>query len=381
MEWRIPLSAPDLGPEEEEAALRVLRSTWLTMGPETAAFEREFAERTGSRHAFAVTNATVALHLAHAALGIGPGDEVLCPALTFVATAAAARMTGAEVVFADSCGALDLTVDPADLERRLTPRTRAITVMHYGGYVCRMDGILALARARGIRVIEDAAHAPLARHRFADGRLAFAGALGDVGCFSFYGNKNLTTGEGGMVTTDDPELAARIKALRSHCMTTLTYERHRTVHASGYDVTGLGYNYRMDELHAALGRVQLAKLERLNEKRRRLVAAYRAGLAGIPGLVVPFADRDLELSACHIMPVAFSRAVDLARVKRALADARIQTSKHYDLIPTFSGYRGRSDFKTRHPELENLLTLPLYPAMTDDMVGEVCALARGALAG
>ncbi len=381
MEWRIPLSAPDLGPEEEEAVLRVLRSGWLTMGPETAAFEREFAVRAGVRHASAVANATVALHLANAALGIGPGDEVLCPALTFVATAAASRMTGAEVVFADSCGPHDLTVDPADLERRLTPRTRAVTVMHYGGHVCRMDEILAFARARGLRVIEDAAHAPLARHRFPDGSLRFAGAIGDVGCFSFYGNKNMTTGEGGMVTTDDAEIADRIKALRSHCMTTLTYERHRTVHASGYDVTGLGYNYRMDELHAALGRVQLAKLERLNAERRRVTALYRAGLAGIPGLVVPFADRDLELSACHIMPVAFDRPEDLARVKRTLAESRIQTSKHYDLIPAFTGYRNRTDFRTRHPALDNLLTLPLYPAMTEAMVDEVCGRIRECLGG
>src|SRR6185295_872276 len=186
------------------------------------------------------------------ALGVGPGDEVICPALTFVASANASRYTGATVIFADVASADDLTVSPRDIEGRITSRTRAITVVHYASFACQMDEILALARRRGIAVIEDCAHAPCAWHSSADGKRQSLGSLGDVGCFSFYGNKNMTTGEGGMVTTESDELAARIRLLRSHGMTSLTYDRHRR-HARDYDVVALGYNYRTDEIHSALG--------------------------------------------------------------------------------------------------------------------------------
>ena len=266
MDWQVPLSDIDLGDAEIEAVEKVLRSRWLSMGPVTQQFEAAFAAMCGAKHAFAVSNGTTALHLAYAALGLGPGDEVIVPALTFVATANAIRYTGATPVFADVTSLDDLTISPADIAAKITPRTRAIAVMHYGGYLCDMDAILALAGQHGLAVVEDACHAPGATY---DGR--GAGTLGDVGCFSFFANKNIAIGEGGMVTTNRDDLAERIRLLRSHGMTTLTWDRHRG-HAASYDVVATGFNYRLDEIHSALGLAQLGKLLENNRRRADLVA-------------------------------------------------------------------------------------------------------------
>jgi dTDP-4-amino-4,6-dideoxygalactose transaminase len=266
MNWKIPLFDLDYGPEEEQAVLDVLRSRWLTMGEVTARFEAAFAESCGVKHAVAVANGTVALHLACLGADIGPGDEVIVPALTFVATAACVRYVGATPVFADVTSPDDLTLSPQSVEALITPRTRAIIVMHYGGYVCDMPAFRALAEKHNLKLIEDACHAPGAER---DGRRA--GAWGDVAAFSFFSNKNLATGEGGMLTTDDDEIAAKLRRLRSHGMTSLTWDRHRG-HAWSYDVTDLGYNYRPSEMLAALGLAQLSKLEASNQRRRELTA-------------------------------------------------------------------------------------------------------------
>ena len=195
---------------------------WLSMGGETAAFEADFAALTGAAHALAVTNCTAALHLAGMALGWGPGDEVIVPSLTFVATANAVRYTGATPVFADIRSEDDLSLSPDDVAARITPRTRAIVVVHYGGYAADMPALLAVAERHGLDVVEDVAHAPGGS---LDGRAL--GTWGRIGCFSFFANKNMTTGEGGMLTTDDDGLAERLRLLRSHGMTTLTWDRHR----------------------------------------------------------------------------------------------------------------------------------------------------------
>src|SRR6476469_10574113 len=294
--WRIPLADVDMGEPEIAAVTEVLRSGWLTMGEKTQAFEAAMAARLGVRHAFAVANGTVALHLPYAALGLGPGDEVILPALTFVATANAATYTGATPVFADICGLHDLNIDPADVARRITPRTRAICVVHYAGYPVDMNPILALAREHGLGVVEDAAHAPGATYQGQS-----LGTLGDVGCFSFFSNKNLAVGEGGMVVTNRDDLAERIRLMRSHGMTTLTWDRHRG-HASSYDVVSPGFNYRLDEIRAALGLAQLDRLDGNNARRKTLVDHYRELLAGVPGVEAPFT-QPLGEPSYHIMPV------------------------------------------------------------------------------
>jgi len=242
------------------------------MGPQVAEFEREFASFCGATHAFSVANGTAALHLALLALGCGPGDEVLVPSLNFVAAANTIGHVGATPVFCDITSTEDLTVSPEDLEAAIGSATRAIVVMHYGGHPCQMDEILEIAARRGLSVIEDAAHAPGATYR---GRMC--GTIGDVGCFSFFSNKNLPVGEGGMVVTNDDALAEKIRLLRSHGMTTLTWDRHRG-HAHSYDVVAQGFNYRLDEIRAAIGLVQLRRLERQNADRARVVAFYRDAL-------------------------------------------------------------------------------------------------------
>jgi dTDP-4-amino-4,6-dideoxygalactose transaminase len=350
MTFTIPLSDLDYGPEEDQAVLDVLHSKWLTMGGVTQSFEQEFANAhtalgTAVPHAIAVSNATQALHLACLALGIGVGDEVIVPSLTFVATANAVLYTGAEVRFADVCSLEDLTINPAEIERLVTPRTKAVIVMHYAGYPCQMAEIMAIAKTHGISVIEDAAHAPGA---WLNGRAL--GTWGEIGCFSFFSNKNLATGEGGMLLTKRTDLAEKLRLLRSHGMTSLTWDRHHG-HASSYDVVALGYNDRIDEIHSALGRVQLSKLEANNARRLELTLAYWEALSDSP-VVLPFSDRFQQswrtedshayLPACHLLPVLLTPGSDRVKLVAALKDVGIQTSMHYPPIHTFTYYRQRS---------------------------------------
>ena len=221
MTWAVPLFDLDFGEAESRAVLDVLERKWLTMGPVTEQFEAAFASALGAPHAVAVSNGTAALHVACLALGIGPGDEVIVPSLTFVATANAVVYCGATPVFADIVSEDDWTLSPAAIEEQITPRTAAIIVVHYGGALCDMAAILDVARRHGLAVIEDCAHAPLAQLK---GRAA--GTFGAIGCFSFYTNKNLSTGEGGMLVTGDGELARTARLLRCHGMTSVCAERH-----------------------------------------------------------------------------------------------------------------------------------------------------------
>ena len=294
MMWRVPLADVDYGPEEEQAVLDVLQSRWLTMGSVTQKFEHEFAAFLGVEHAVALSNATVALHLACLALDIGPGDEVIAPSLTFVATTNAVLYTGAQVRFADILGSRALTISPESIEKQITPRTKAIILMHYAGYPCLLEKILALAHQHKIAVIEDAAHAPGASLQ---GRSL--GTWGDVGCFSFFSNKNLATGEGGILVTNRDDIAEKVRLLRSHGMTTLTWDRHLG-HAYSYDVVDLGYNYRIDEIRSALGLVQLAKLKDGNARRKNITEHYWEAFSNT-SLALPFYDAGGE-SAYHIFP-------------------------------------------------------------------------------
>lgn len=366
MTWRVPLFDTDLGQGELDAVTRVLRSGWLTMGEETKAFEREFAGFLGVKHAFLVSNCSTALHLAHHVLGAGRGDEILCPSLSFVATANSIVQTGATPVFVDVASRDDLTVSPEDLERRLTSRTRGIVVMHYAGYPCAMDRIMAVARARGLYVVEDCAHSPGAT--CPEG---MTGTIGDVGCFSFFSNKNLSTGEGGMLVTNRDDLAERLRLLRSHGMTTTTLDRHQG-HAFSYDVIACGFNYRSCELNAAIGRVQLGKLAAKNARRRELVDRYRQRLSGEDKAVPLFRTVPEGYSPVHhLFPVLLARGTDRARFMTALRDRGVQTSIHYRPIHTFTAYAGHgagSRLRLTEELAPLLLTLPLYPTMSEDQV-------------
>jgi dTDP-4-amino-4,6-dideoxygalactose transaminase len=378
MEWQVPLSDIDLGDAEIAAVEKVLRSRWLSMGPVTQQFEGAFAAMCGAKHAFAISNGTTALHLAYAALDLGPGDEVIVPALTFVATANAIRYTGATPVFADATSLDDLTISPADVAAKITPRTRAIAVMHYGGYLCDMDAIRTLAQQHELAIVEDACHAPGATW---NGR--GAGTLGDVGCFSFFANKNIAIGEGGMVVTDSDLLAERIRLLRSHGMTTLTWDRHRG-HAASYDVVATGFNYRLDEIHSALGLAQLGKLLENNRRRAALAAHLRAELTSLTGLTVPFGIPTAgSLPAYHIFPIILAPAIDRTAFMAHLRSQGIQSSVHYPPIHQFSAFQ-KEQVGTHLPITEEAgrreVTLPLFPTMTDGQVATVVAAVRSGLA-
>jgi dTDP-4-amino-4,6-dideoxygalactose transaminase len=363
--WRITLADVTIGAEERAAVDEVLRSGWLSMGPRTEAFEQAFRAFTGARHALAVTNGTAALHLAAAALGLGPEDEVIVPALTFIASAAAMRQTGAGVVLADSTSLDDFSIDPAAVAELVTHRTRAIVVVHYGGYPVDIHALETVAAGRGIAIIEDAAHALGAS---IDGRSC--GTLGTAAAFSFFPNKNMTTGEGGMVVFDGDEAAAEARLLRSHAMTTLTWDRHRG-HASSYDVVGLGFNYRIDELRAALGEVQLRRLPALNERRRELGERYRSRLQGGDLMVPAFGGRGV--SAYHLAPLVCATSKQRDSIRGALLGERIQTSLHYPAIHRFSAYGGTStSLATADAIASRSLTLPLHPNLAVSDVDEVC---------
>jgi dTDP-4-amino-4,6-dideoxygalactose transaminase len=374
--WKVPLADVKLGPEEIAAVTEVLQSGWLSMGPKTREFEARFADFLGVKYAFAVANGTAALHLACEVVGLNPGDEVLCPALTFVASANAILYTGARPVFVDVTGAHNLNLSVDDAAKKVSGRTRAIMVVHYGGYPADMEAVDALAKRHGLKIIEDCAHAPGAVYQSGQGP-RLAGTLGDVGCFSFFSNKNLTTGEGGMVVTNDDDQAEKIKYARSHGMTTLTWDRHRG-HSFSYDVVARGYNYRLDEMRAALGLVQLQRLETGNARRRELTDAYRAKLKDLDHLKVPFCDASAG-SAHHLFPVMLRDRDRRTDFMAALAQEGIQSSIHYPPVHLFTYYRSlwADGHNHRLPLTEQLasrlVTLPLYPSLTMAQLDTVVA--------
>jgi dTDP-4-amino-4,6-dideoxygalactose transaminase len=389
LNWKVPLADLNYDERETQAVLQVLQSRWLTMGAVTQDFEREFARLTGARHALAVSNATVALHLACLALGIGPGDEVIVPSLTFVASANAVLYTGAEVRFADILGPHELNLSPESIERQITPRSKAILVVHYGGYPCRMPEIVDLARRHGLALIEDAAHAPGARLQ---GR--HLGTWGDVGCFSFFSNKNLATGEGGMLVTNRDDVAEKVRLLRSHGMTSLTWDRHQG-HAYSYDVVDLGYNYRIDELRSALGLVQLDKLAAGNARRAALTQQYWHAFctpedSAPTGLELPFYGRSggdgngstAVQPAYHIFPLLLPPGADRQAFIDRLRQAGVQTSVHYPPVHTFQYYRRRYpgvSLPRTEAAATRQVTLPLYPGMSDDQLNHVVTAVKQAL--
>lgn len=374
MVWRVPLADLDYGPEEEAAVLNVLRSKWLTMGAITQQFEAQFAQMLGVKHAIAVSNATEALHLSCLALGIGPGDEVITPSLSFVATSNVVLYTGAKVRFADVLGPDELTISPDDIARQINQRTKAIIVMHYGGFPCRMKEILEVAKQNNLPVIEDAAHAPGAS---LNGKSL--GTWGVIGCFSFFSNKNMSTGEGGMLVTDNDDVVEKVRLMRSHGMTSLTYDRHHG-HASSYDVVDLGYNYRIDEIRSALGLEQLKKLAHNNALREMWMKRYWSGLEN-SGVGLPFKGIGGSPSY-HIFPMLLPKGIDRKVFMDALRAEGIQSSIHYPPTHCFSYYRtiyGEVSLPITEGISAREVTLPLYPGMGAERVDLVLEVVKRSL--
>jgi dTDP-4-amino-4,6-dideoxygalactose transaminase len=364
-QWKIPFFDSDIGKEEIAEVVKVMESRWLTMGDLTRQFETQFSEFIGCKHAFVVSNGTTALHLANVALNIGPGDEVLVPSLTFVATANSILYCGATPVFVDITSENDFNISPDDIEKKISQKTKAIMVVHYAGYPCDMSRIMDIAQQHGLSVIEDVAHAPGAS---INGKTC--GTFGRCGCFSFFSNKNMATGEGGMLVTDDDKIAEKLKLIRSHGMTTLTLDRYKG-HAYSYDVVELGYNYRTSEMVSAIGIVQLKKLTAKNKRREELVNLYRTLLSRVDKIIVPF-DKHPGNSSYHIFPILLDRGVDRQKLMEYLKENGIQTSIHYPPIHQFTYHRKLNTKNPNLPFTEDIanreVTLPLYPQMSNSDV-------------
>jgi dTDP-4-amino-4,6-dideoxygalactose transaminase len=359
----IPVFDVRLTREDLDAVADTLRSGWLTMGPRTQQFELAFAEAIGARHGVAVANCTAALHLANLAVGLGPGDEVIVPSFTMVATAAAVLYAGARPVFADIVGIHEPLIDPDHVQALLSDRTKAVVAMHFGGYGAAVDRLAGLCRERGIALIEDAAHSPLAS---LGGRTL--GTWGLAGAFSFFSNKVMFAGEGGLLATDDDEIATFARSRRSHAMTTGSWRRHHEG-PSRYDVPALGFNYRIDEPRAAL---LLSKLPRLKDeivRRREITRRYRRLLSKVPGLVVPFTDASIETSSCYVMPVMVEDPSRQGPLRQALREVHgVQTSIFYPAVHEFTAYRSRfPGVSLPRTELaaRSEITLPLFPHLTE----------------
>ena len=374
--WKIQLFKLNFDEREVDAVKQTVESGWLTMGERITEFEAEFSKYLGSGvQSLAVANGTAALHLALLALDVGPGDEVVIPALTFVADANSVRLVGAKPVLADCSSHDDWNMSVENIERCITPKTKAVMIVHYAGYPCDMPAIVDFCRQRGLKLIEDVAHAPGAS---VGGRSC--GTWGDIGCFSFFSNKNLSIGEGGMVTSCNPDLIQRLRYLRSHGMSTLTLDRHKG-RAITYDVAEPGLNYRMDEIRAAIGLVQLDKLPAGNARRKDLTDRYRRNLSG-SRVSMPFASLPSgSESVYHILPVLLPEWCDRKAVIESLKAKGIQSSIHYPAFWNFTAYSG--EFSAESAPIaaeicERELTLPLFPTMTDEEVDMVTTALLGA---
>lgn len=380
----LPFALPEIGEEEILEVIECLRSGWVTTGPKTRQFEQEFAAYMGDGgEAISVNSATAGLHLALEALGIGSGDEVIVPTLTFTATAEVVRYLGADPVFVD-VDPVTLNIDVAAIRAAITPRTRAIIPVHYAGLACDMDAILDLARSHGLKVVEDAAHAFPACYK---GRLV--GTLAsDVTVFSFYANKTMTTGEGGMVVTHDAALASRIRTMRLHGINRDAFDRYISKTPSWfYEVVAPGFKYNLTDIASALGIQQLRKIDRFLQRRQVLARAYFEGLCGLP-LRLPV-DADAAGGGQHAWHLYVVRLTDKARIGRdeliqQLSDYGIGTSVHF--IPLHRHPYWRNTYRLKpgqFPEADaayqSMLTLPLYTKMTDADQQRVVATLRGLL--
>lgn len=374
--WKVQLFKLNYDEQESHAVKDVVDSGWITMGEKTKAFENGFAIMLGDDvNCTAVSSATAALHMSLLALGLKAEDEVIIPAQTFVADVNVVRMVGAVPVLADCDSYDNWNVSAETIKKVITPQTKAIIVVHFAGYPCQMDEIVTLCRDKKIALIEDCAHAPGAKYKGQS-----CGTFGEYGCFSFFTNKNLSVGEGGMLTTKENELDQQAKYFRSHGMTALTLDRHQG-RAITYDVVQSGLNYRIDEMRSALGLVQLEKLTNANLQRKILVERYIERLIDVKGLSIPFLDlKDIE-SVYHIFPILLDKSIDRVSLIGQLKEEGIQSSIHYPAFKDFTAFKdiGLNDAPIAEDIATRELTLPLYPTMTLVEVDLVCDTLKNVL--
>lgn len=364
----LPYARPDIGDAEIAAVSEALRSGWVTTGPLAKEFERAFTSYLGGDlHSVAVNSATAGLHLALEALGIGQGDEVIAPTLTFTATVEVARYLGADAVLVD-VDPVTLNMDPAQVRAAITPRTKAIIPVHYGGLACDMDAILAIAHEHGLKVIEDAAHAlPTTWRGTLVGQLQ-----SDVTVFSFYANKTITTGEGGMATTRHSALADRMRIMRLHGMNRDAFDRFTSkTPAWYYEVIAPGFKYNMTDIAAAMGAVQLTRLPQFVERRQYLAARYNAQLAALP-LTLPAPAPPGDAHAWHLYVIRLREEAALTRDEliQALSDRGIGTSVHYVPLHRHPYWRDRYQltpamFPHADAAYHAMVSIPLFTAMSD----------------
>jgi dTDP-4-amino-4,6-dideoxygalactose transaminase len=372
----IPFHRAAIGNEEIEEVVATLRSGWLTSGPRTAQFEREFREYTGARSALAVNSCTAGLHLALAALDIKPGDEVITTPLTFCATVNAILHTGAVPVLADI--GPDLNIDPAAIRAAITSKTKAILPVHMAGLPCDMDSIWQIAREHNLRVVEDAAHAAGTMYK---GRQIGSGKS-DAVAFSFYATKNITTGEGGMVTTESDELAARMKVLCLHGINRDAWNRYSDKGNWFYEVGECGFKYNMSDVLSAIGIHQLRKIEAMTARRREIVEMYNRAFGDMPELELPPDNADAR-HAWHLYVLRLNLAksgIDRAGMMEELRARGVGASVHFIPIPLHPFYKRELQLRDRClralEEYPRMLSLPLYPSMSDEQVSRVINVVR-----
>ncbi len=377
----LPFSRPAVGKAEIQAVTKTLRSGWLTMGPQVLEFEAAFAKAVGARHAVAVSSCTAALHATLAAIGIGAGDEVVTSPFTFTATANVVVLLGATPVFAD-VEPDTLNVDPGEVAKRITKRTKAILPVDFGGHPCELEELQQLASENRAFLLEDAAHAYGARYRGKS-----IGSIADATAFSFYATKNITTGDGGMVTTQDPRLADRLRVLRLHGITRDAWKRYTAAGDWYYEVEEAGFKYNMTDMEAAMGLVQLRRGERLH--RQRAVGARRLakGLAGLATIRLP-AERKEVNHAWHLFPVRLDLdrlKIDRAKFIGAMRAENLGTSVHFIPLHLQPFYRRRygfrtGDFPVAEDAYRGIVSLPLFATMTvedyEDVIEAVTKIVR-----
>ncbi|HZD40207.1 MAG TPA: DegT/DnrJ/EryC1/StrS family aminotransferase [Terriglobales bacterium] len=373
----LPFHSPLIEREEIDAVVDILRSGWLTTGTKVKEFEGQFSDYVGAAHGVAVNSGTAALHLALEAIGIDQGDEVILPTMTFAATAEVVLYRRAVPVLVD-CKPDTLNIDPERIAAAITPRTKAVIPVHFGGHPCDMDAILALARSHGLKVVEDAAHALPARYRS-----RMVGSLGDITCFSFYATKTITTGEGGMATTDNPEWAEKMRILSLHGISHDAWKRYSAEGSWYYEILAPGYKYNLTDIAAGLGLEQLKKCEAFFQARRNIAQAYHEGFAGLPEIGLPACKPESQ-HAWHLYVIQLQLErlrIDRNRFIEELKARNVGTSVHFiplHLHPYYRntfGYRP-DDFNNAAAAFERIISLPIYPKMTADDVDHVVRAVR-----